>query len=854
MNNKKLFLFALIAISLGINVYFRLNSLFLRPIEKVAQKNVHSVITDKLQREIDKVYPNLIPTDKEVLLGQVFKLYLKEHKLEVKNLISQKNRELKNYWQDDNGWPYLLEIDGYRWYRRVENYLNTGNFGTSRIQNEDRDDLMLAPFGAKVEPIKFHFYIAAYFYKFLHLIDHKLALKEALAFLPVFLSIFMVIGIFCLARFNGISYLGSFVSSLVTCLSLPLLMRSSFAWFDTDAYNIFLPIFITLSVAYSFRVNVLWKKILFLFLAGLLIGIFSAIWSIWWFIFYIIIVGLVLYKLNILISNECLDRKSKFKDSLFSLSLFIFFSYLCVWLISGLEIIKDSLSLPFLLFSLKQNVAIGNFWPAMSSLIAELMKTDISSVVSYLGGNIIFCGGLIGFLIMMITKKEVPNFKENNFLLFVLFTWLVVMLFLSLMARRFVLFLAVPVGIFFGAFLDALGEIIKKIKLPRFMGMNISGILLSSIFIFGAILPIHNVSGFTVFPYFNDTWKNMMMKINNSTPKDAIINTYWTSGDFIMTIAKRSTIHCAQYNQIPVSYWVARALLTEDEKEAIGILRMLDAGSTHAFDEISKLLNNDKLLAMDLISKMFLVDQVRGRILLIQHTSDTDIIKKILKLMYEPQHPAYFLVDGQLIARLPNDLISLANWDFKMVNLWQQFRYSKKEEFIAYAKNKFGYTLENAQGLYNTFRLTDKKNMFSLFSHGVSYKVYTDYLEKSVFGKNEKMIIFDNGLLFDKQDRTVFFRDDLLGKWIIPAEIIFVTQNGLNENYNKNGDSGYSCIILEEGNTYKAVLLSKEVAHSVLARLYFMKGSGLKHFNLVEQEENKEKNEHLYLYKINWND
>jgi len=79
-----------------------------------------------------------------------------------------------------------------------------------------------------------------------------------------------------------------------------------------------------------------------------------------------------------------------------------------------------------------------------------------------------------------------------------------------------------------------------------------------------------------------------------------------------------------------------------------------------------------------------------------------------------------------------------------------------------------------------------------------------------------------------------------------------VTKKGVSNNYNKKGDSGYSCIILEEGSVYKAVLLNKELAHSVLARLYFMKGRGLKHFKLVEQEENEERNMYLYLFKINW--
>jgi hypothetical protein len=854
MNSKKLFLFFLIAVSIGVNVYFRLNSLFLRPLDKEARNDVHTVIAGKLYKEIALNYPDLTETDRNALWGQSFKLYLKEHSLEVQSSVVKKSRELKSYFQDDAGWTYLLEVDPYRWYRRVENYLDNGNFGTTRIGHEDRDNLMLAPFGAQVEPIKLHFYAGVYFYKFLHFINNNLTLEATLAFLPVFLSVFMIISVFCFALLTGVSYSGSFVASLIVGLAPVLLMRSSFGWFDTDTYIIFLPVFIILAVAGSFRASALRQKILFLFLAGLLTGIFSAIWSVWWFIFYIIIVALLIYQLNIIIYDKHKDRKVKIKDSLFSLSWFIFFTYFWVWLISGAEGIKSSFLLPFSMFAFKHSLVLDNFWPPMASLIGELRSTDIPSIVNLLGGNLIFCAGLLGFLSLVVFRKDLVDFKEKGFLSLVLFIWLVVMFFLAQMVVRFAILLLVPVGIFFGVFLDVLTGYIKKIKFYNPLGKNIPGVLCSGIFISAMMFSVHNASKVTIFPLLNDTWKNMLVKIRETTPQDAIINAHWQSGDFIMTIAKRATIQCAQYNGTPVTYWVARALLTENEKEAVAIFRMLDAGNSHAFEEITRLLNNNKFLAMGLINRMLLVDEGQSRILLAQYTSDLNITEKILKLMYKPQHPGYFLADDNLVFVLPTILSPLANWDFKRVDLWQKFRKSQKDKFMVYAQNKFGYTKESSRELCRILGLTNNKNLFSWFSHGAAYKAYTDYSEKSTTSPDEGVVVFDNGLIFDKDKGRVFFKDDWYGKWISPAEIIFVTQRGINQIHNKEGDNGYSCVILEAANSYKAVLLSKEVAHSMLARLYFMKGSGLKYFKLVGQEENKEKNVHLYLYKINWGD
>jgi hypothetical protein len=470
------------------------------------------------------------------------------------------------------------------------------------------------------------------------------------------------------------------------------------------------------------------------------------------------------------------------------------------------------------------------------------------------GGNLILCGGLLGFLSLIVFRKDMTNFKERSFLSLALFVWLIVMFFLAHMAIRFAILMLVPLGVLFGVFLDVLVEYIKKIKLNNPLGKGLSSILCGGIFIAAVIFPIHNASNVTIFPLFNNTWQNMMVKIEKETPKDAVINAHWTSGDFVMTIAKRATIQCGQYNSTPVTYWVARALLTENEKEAVAILKMLDSGSNHAFEEISKLLNGDKFLAMGLINQLLLVNEGQGRILLAQYTSDPNITEKILKLMYEPLHAGYFLVDDYLISALPTILSPLANWDFKRVDLWEKFHKAQKDEFTAYAQNKFGYTKESSRELWRILKFTNDKNLFSWFSHDAAYKTYTEYTEKSFDGKDEGAVVFDNGLIFLKQEGKVVFRDDWFGNWIMPEEIIFVNQKEASQIHNKEGDNGYACIILKTGNTYGAVLLSKELAHSMLAKLYFMKGSGLKYFKLAEQEENKKRNAHLYLYKINWGD
>ncbi|MDD5027066.1 MAG: STT3 domain-containing protein [Candidatus Omnitrophica bacterium] len=805
-----------------------------------------------MYKEINLVYSGLGEADRVELLESAFKLYLKENKAAVKKAIFEKSQGLKQYYRDKDGWTYMQEVDPYRWYRRVDNFLKNGNFGTIRVNNQDYDTLMLAPFGAKIEPLKLHFYIGAYFYKFVHLIDNKLSLMPALSFLPVFLSVFLVIAVFSVALMLGVSYAGSFVASLAVGLSPVVLMRSSFGWFDTDIYNIFLPLFIAYLAAYSFKARGL-KHILFLFLAGLTTGIYSAIWSIWWFIFYIIVAGLFLHELCIVSYDPRSSKKAKIKDAFLSLALFILSTYLWVGVISGPEAITGSLSGPFSILSARQNLAIADFWPNMAFSIQELNGSGVAYIKRGLGGGFILFGGLLGILVLIIKKRVLINFSEKSFLLFVLTVWLLIMLILTSLSKRFIIFLAVPIGIFFGAFLDTLRDFMYRQKGKIIFLRRINGkayiALLSGIFLAGSILPVRAASREVFLPILNNTWQHMLIKVKNVTPPDAIISTYWDPGDFIMSIAGRATLHCPQYNFTPVAYWTAKFFMSDNEKEALGILRMLNAGNTQGFEELLKLTGGEKLAAFELINEMLLGDKERGRSLLNRYTDDKKLKDKILGLIYEPKHPAYLLVDGGLLDMVEVFCI-LANWDFKKLDLWQNMEAADKAKFTGYAGKKFGYSRPQAESLYQKMWLTSRKRPLDWIS-SERYRLYSNGLAQKSGAKDEKIVLFNNGLLVDKDNSGFFYRQDMPKKWIIPGEIVFVTKDRIKEKALK-GDSKYSLLFLENEDSYEEVLMDKRLARSMLIKLYFMKGKGLGHFQLIEQEENKETGMRIYLYKINW--
>jgi hypothetical protein len=365
-----------------------------------------------------------------------------------------------------------------------------------------------------------------------------------------------------------------------------------------------------------------------------------------------------------------------------------------------------------------------------------------------------------------------------------------------------------------------------------------------------AIIPLSNASTLKDNPLINDTWWSMLSYIKQFTPQDAIINTSWAESDYIMSIAKRATVHDAQRQNTPVDYWFNKALLTNSEEEAFGIFRMLNSGSNQAFEELLKILNNDKFLALDLINKMILLNKDEGRILLNRYTKDNNAVDKILKLVYCPTRSGYLLVYDKMVDFIPA-LSIIANWDFKKFDLWRKSNKLNRNDFIKYAGEKFGYPREYSESLYDYLKFKNNKNILNWISME-EYKFYTSYSEKELHQNSEKIILFDNGLVIDRESLRSYYRDDYIGIWRIPAHLIFISKETIKENMNNEGDKRYSVLLSENDNTYKAILFSSPLAHSLFLRLYFMKGMGLKHFNLVHHEENKEMGGNIYLYKIVW--
>ena len=80
-------------------------------------------------------------------------------------------------------------------------------------------------------------------------------------------------------------------------------------------------------------------------------------------------------------------------------------------------------------------------------------------------------------------------------------------------------------------------------------------------------------------PGVHDAWWDTLTKIRETTPPDAIVTAWWDYGHWIKYVAERRVTSDGSTLSRRVAHWIGRMLLAPTEREAIGLLRMLDCGS-----------------------------------------------------------------------------------------------------------------------------------------------------------------------------------------------------------------------------------------------------------------------------------
>jgi dolichyl-diphosphooligosaccharide--protein glycosyltransferase len=630
----KFIFFALcLGLTLGLNIYFRSFPINFPQLKIQAKNTIEQNIYQEAVKEINSKFIEVSPLIKDKLVNSLV-LEKKRQKKIIKNQILQEYLRLKDRYQDDSGSTYLMELDCWHWARYVDNVLKKGHPGDKIVNGRQFDSLMLAPSGMKLLWNNFLFYFSVFLYKIFSLIKSA-PLFTFLFYLPLFfIPLFIItLYLFCLRYWGNIC-------AITACSFLGMapifLQRSSAGWFDTDILNLLFPLLIIWSYLLVFNVASFKKRLFWICLAGFWTGLFCFTWHQWWFIFLII----VIYEIYSLLNLASLYLQYKIKNlnllrlHIVSLISFLSFSFLWTTVFAGLGPLKN------LYFQVKDALILnkaltGSVWPNVYATVQELKKVGILEMAYPIGGQFLFTfslGSMLGLFLLTKRKSKYTAFKQEAILIFTI--WFIIMFFSCFRGIRFTIFLLLPLGISLGWMLS---EVRKYFSNKKWMNFAMPVIVLILLIKF-----INNASivAKETFPFMNDAWYKTLLGIKESTPKEAIINSWWDYGDWFKAVSERRVIFDGQSQNTPQAYWMARVLTTDNEEEAMAMLRMLNNGGNQAFKIINRNIK-DPFKSIFILKSALLSEPETARKNLLEFLSPVDV-EGIIKLIFDRPDRAIF--------------------------------------------------------------------------------------------------------------------------------------------------------------------------------------------------------------------
>lgn len=748
----------------------------------------------------------------------------------VKRSASLIDRARKENWV---GPRYLLEADPYHYLYQVERILADGFLAENFRSGRYFHPLMRAPQGHWGEAL-LHPYVGLFTYRLFRCLDPGVSLVRALGFVPLGLTLLILIGYGVLGKGFGFDWKENAFGMLTLALSPIFIQRSALGWFDTDPYNCFFPILILFCMIQSFRQpKYFWAGV---WGAGFLTALYGYFWNGWLFIFPLVSASILVSTVLLVLlrrSQSCTLARTAccFVALYLTISgffLLIFWSPERLW---GMAQMASTLLGQFAL-------AEFDIWPNVFLTVGEAGGITLKKLIFLTGNYVTFAIALIGCLLEgWKSFRRDDIFRQFRYLFLLSFS--LPLFFISLKTERFSLLFVLPLALFvsFGVAriaesADCLWRRVKNFRYPRGGGAQrfATHLLLWVVFLPLMLLTAHVVAR-NITPIMDDIWNDAMMELREKTTHDSIINSWWPPGHFITGLAHRRVTVDGGSQHFHVSYWMARALMAENERESAGIFRMLNLSGEEALLFLTER-GMEVPDAVDLLLKIVCLGRTEA--LLELPSSMTEEQKEAL---LDRTHgkgelpPSYVLVYDDLVTQ--NLAVStMAQWDFRKAM-------EIREERRARSPGLMGFFDNNALASY-TQDFVKASGEFAKYTAAAKL----DRREGSI-------LLFSNGVAvnFTSQDAVIFLPEKK--DRVRPASLFYLDESRLVEKIYPDKGIDVSVLYFEEEGTFYCVIADARLFRSLLFRLYYLRARGLDYFKPVVEKGTLEKGTVVRIFELN---
>jgi len=870
------------------------------PIMKTEAKNyVENFYVRQIAENIQSQYPTLPPQNIEAQARQQFQAYKRQNRAQVEAQQEEISRQFREQFQLD-GQTYLTGIDPEYWMLHARNILENGHPGDTLRNPETReecakrskscvpwDDHMYAPLGRPVPPDMFHAYVAAYAHTFVTFFSPRTELLTTMFYLPVILGALCSLPAFFIARRVGGNFSG-FVAAFLVGIHPALLQRTLGGFADTDAYNVLFPLLILWAFLAATDAKG-WKSWTLAATGGLVLGIYPRVWGAgWWYVGYFILGAAIVYVPYTLIRKGSVPWPT--------LLGFAGSGALFIALISGPATLMDAVSAPLSFIQLKE-LGSASIWPNVFTTVAEQNPASLEQVIEnisfealpYLLAALLgiafavmrkepdkidgyfMLGSAAWFIILLGAKPELKLFiallalpvllkigwmtlkKQEGtdvLLALILLVWLAATIYASTKGIRYLTLLvpvfAIGVGVCFGMLAkEGGGWLAQALHLNRGVAQTIIVALLLI-----ALLPpfgqARSLAGNNV-PLMNDAWYNSLDKIKLESAPDAIITSWWDYGHWYKNIADRPTTFDGTSQNTPMAHWVGYALLTKNEEEAVGILRMLDCGSNLAFERLDSRLQ-DNLKSIEILHRIVALDREKARIELMGET-DSATADEVLRYTHCSPPEAFFIVSDDLVQKA-QVWAHFGSWDFKKAWIYQQAQAGTLTE--EQVRQRLNVSVEEARRL-----VFEARGLRTSAQANDWIAPWPQFGSPPIACANVSKVTLECPLNTQTESATITVNLASVNASIkglagisYPDAITIPTETGLKTKIYSEKTLGFALALIP-GERWAYALMDRPLDESLFTRLYYLNATGLRHFSLFSEQFSVNGN-HVLVWKVDW--
>lgn len=341
----------------------------------------------------------------------------------------------QDFYKDASGLPYFSEMDSYYNYRLTLNYIQKGIIGDTKLNGTDWDLHSYSPPGRAIDYPPLIVYITSFFYYIANLFG-KMPLTEVAFWTGALIGSLCVIPAYLFVRRITNDY-GGITAGILVGLAPTYFAHTYAGFFDTDMFNMILPLLVIWFFAESILAKDIKKRAIFASLSAISLMVFSLAWV--GYIFYLsilvafVITYLIVARFILTESKPMNEYSSKLKwfldqKEIFSLLIVLVIGGLFVGIFNGFSSILDSL---YGLIGVNQIQALAqattypNVYVSVSELqipslisagggISSVVLPNQSSIIGGVGGLLAFISGILGVGALVWKVKSTYHTKKQS--------------------------------------------------------------------------------------------------------------------------------------------------------------------------------------------------------------------------------------------------------------------------------------------------------------------------------------------------------------------------------------------------------------------------------------------------------